>query len=28
VPAIGHLTTIVAGLWRAPRIVALARPAR
>jgi pimeloyl-ACP methyl ester carboxylesterase len=28
VPAIGHLTTIVAGLWRAPRIVAKARPAR
>jgi hypothetical protein len=28
VPAIGHLTTIVAGLWRAPRIVALTRPAR
>jgi pimeloyl-ACP methyl ester carboxylesterase len=28
VPAIGHLTTIVAGLWRAPLIVARARPAR
>jgi hypothetical protein len=28
VPAIGHLTTIVAGLWRAPRMVALTRPAR
>jgi pimeloyl-ACP methyl ester carboxylesterase len=26
VPAIGHLTTIVAGLWRAPRIVAMVRP--
>jgi pimeloyl-ACP methyl ester carboxylesterase len=25
VPAIGHLTTIVAGLWRAPRIVAMVR---
>jgi pimeloyl-ACP methyl ester carboxylesterase len=28
VPAIGHLTTIAAGLWRAPLIVARARPAR
>jgi pimeloyl-ACP methyl ester carboxylesterase len=27
VPAIGHLTTIVAGLWRAPRFVAMVRPA-
>jgi pimeloyl-ACP methyl ester carboxylesterase len=26
VPAIGHLTTIVAGLWRAPRFVAKLRP--
>jgi hypothetical protein len=26
VPAIGHLTTIVAGLWRAPRLVAMVRP--
>ena len=26
VPAIGHLTTIVAGLWRAPRIIAMVRP--
>lgn len=25
VPAIGHFTTIVAGLWRAPRFVALVR---
>ena len=26
VPALGHLTTIVAGLWRAPRFVAKLRP--
>ena len=26
VPAIGHFTTIAAGLWRAPRIVAKLRP--
>jgi pimeloyl-ACP methyl ester carboxylesterase len=25
VPAVGHLTAIVAGLWRAPRIVAMVR---
>jgi hypothetical protein len=27
VPAIGHFSTIVAGLWRAPRFVAMVRPA-
>ena len=26
VRAIGHLTTIVAGLWQAPGIIAMARP--
>jgi pimeloyl-ACP methyl ester carboxylesterase len=26
VPAIGHFTTIAAGLWRAPRFVAMVRP--
>jgi pimeloyl-ACP methyl ester carboxylesterase len=26
VRAIGHLTTIVAGLWQAPRIIAMVRP--
>jgi hypothetical protein len=25
VPAIGHYSTIVAGLWRAPRFVAMVR---
>jgi hypothetical protein len=28
VPAIGHLTTIVAGLWQAPRFVAMVRSRR
>jgi hypothetical protein len=26
VPAIGHFSTIAAGLWRAPRFVAMVRP--
>jgi hypothetical protein len=28
VRAIGHLTTIVAGLWQAPRTIAMVRPGR
>jgi hypothetical protein len=28
VPAIGHFSTIAAGLWRAPRFVAMVRSGR